>query len=351
MKRRITMDDIAKKLNVSISSVSIALNNKPGITEGLRRDVLKVCAEMGYDVERITHKGSVGGNIGFLGMEDFFVKGESFYTRMMHEAQEEAEKRNYHLIINSMSKDEIEKFTLPHFMKMDVKGIIIAGYMPKEYIVFLKQKEIPLVLLGYDVIDPVIDCIDCDNLMGAYNAVNYLISRGHRSIGLIGGVTSHISPLLRIEGYRMALRMSGLPVNEEIIVENLPRSSIEQGHKATLEILENYKGDIDAFFCVTDNYATGCMKAIHQMGYKIPDDISVMGFDNMDWVAHLTPALTTVSIPTSFMGKAGMRRLLRLVEAKDRFINERPQKIFYPGEIIVRESVADANLVAAQSRI
>jgi LacI family transcriptional regulator len=234
----------------------------------------------------------------------------------------------------------MKNLVLPHFMKKEIQGILLAGYMDKDYILYLREKDIPIVLMGYDIISPPVDCIQCEDLLGAFNAVNFLISKGHQNIGLIAGAPEHYTPLLRMEGYKLALQRASIPLNPEIIVEDLPSSTKEFGYEATLKILRSYKEKIDAFFCVTDNYAAGCMKAIRELGYRIPDDFSVMGFDNMDWVDHLFPPLTTVKIPTPEMGKCGMKRLLEIVKNQSRGIIENPIKIMFPTEIIIRESVA-----------
>ncbi|MCX7919546.1 MAG: LacI family transcriptional regulator [bacterium] len=341
MKPKTTLKDIAKKLNISVSSVSLALNNKPGISDSLRKEIYKTCLELGYNLDRFNQNEGFGGNVGLLLREEFLVSGEAFYTRMVHAAQEEAERRNYHVILNSVSQQEISDFEKPHFFQNDIKGILIAGYMPPDYVRFLLRQQVPIVLMGYDIVNLRLDSIECENFIGAYTAVNYLIEKGHRTIGLIGGVPEHYSPLLRMAGYRMALAQAQLPLIPEIIVDDLPQSNIILGLEATLDILKRYKGKIDAFFCVTDNYATGCMKAIREAGYRVPEEISVVGFDNMDWVAHLTPGLTTMNIPTLQMGLAGMQRLLELIEAKVNQQENVPRKILFPVELVVRESVAE----------
>jgi len=340
------MREIADQLGISVSSVSLALNNKPGINDDLRKQVLETCDEMGYNVEKIVNKKQVGGNIGFLSKNDFLTRGESFYTRMLHEAHDEAEKKGFHLIINSLSQNDIDQCVEPHFFKKIIQGILIAGYIEKPFVLNLMRKNIPIVMLGYDIIDPPIDCVEADNFLGAFRAVNYLISQGHRKIGLIGGIPLHYSPLARMQGYKMALELAHLPLIPEIMVQDLPMSCDRMGYQATRQILESYGTEIDAFFCVTDHYATGCIKAIKDFGLEVPENISVMGFDNMHWVEHLTPSMTTVNIPTREMGRAGIKRLIHLIENKHSSgEREHPQKILLPVDLVIRESVRTANSV------
>jgi len=342
MKRKVTMKEIAKKLNISISAVSLALNNKPGINEELRKEIISLCEKLGYDLRKIQSKAQDGGYIGFLSISEFLMSGEIFYTKMLHEVQEEAEKKNYHIIINSQSKEEINNYAMPHFFQKQIKGIIIAGYMNSDYIRKLLKKNIPTVLLGYDIVEPPVNCVEADNLFGAFIAVNYLIQKGHKKIGLIGGIPHHQSPLVRMQGYKMALSQANIPLDPNLIIDNLPMSGNKFGYDAAMEILKRCKGNVDAFFCVTDHYATGCIKAIQDFGSNVPEDISVMGFDNMDWVEHLTPPLTTMNIPTLDMGRAGIKRLLELIEAREKNIEEKPIKIILPVKLIERASVIDA---------
>jgi LacI family transcriptional regulator len=269
---------------------------------------------------------------------------------MLHAAHEEAEKKGFHLIINSLSQDDIDRCAEPHFFKKTIRGILIAGYVEKPFILRLLKKNVPVVLLGYDIVDPPLDCVKADNLFGAYLAVKHLISKGHRRIGLIGGIPTHHSPLARMQGYKMALEQAGLPLIPEIMTQDLPISCDRMGYQATQNILESYGTEVDAFFCVTDNFATGCMKAIRDFGLEVPRDISVMGFDDMPWVEHLSPALSTMRIPTHEMGSVGTRRLIHLIEAKQQGEEkESPQKIELPVQLVARESVAEAKAVSAVS--
>ncbi|MCX7019401.1 MAG: LacI family DNA-binding transcriptional regulator [Candidatus Sumerlaeota bacterium] len=342
MAKKVTMKDIARKLGISVSTVSVALNNKPGVNDALRDRVFKACQKLSYDTRKITTKGGGGGgNIGFVVANRMPLKAEMYYTRMFMGAEPVAEEKHYHLLMNSVSAVSEEGLILPRCFSKDIKGLLIAGYFKTRYIDLLAAQGVPVVLLEYDIPSKPLNAVKCENYMGAFDAVKYLVRRGHRAIGLIGGVKAHHSPLLRILGYWGALHEAGLPANTEIVVENLPETTIELGYKAATEILARKPRKLDALFCITDNYATGCMKAIQDFGLRIPEDISVVGFDDMEWASHLTPPLTTVRIPKEAIGRAGLRRAIELIESGLLGKTDTPARIVLPANLVERSSVAD----------
>ena len=243
--------------------------------------------------------------------------------------------------MNSVSAASEDGLILPRCFNKDIKGLLIAGFFKARYINLLASQGVPVVLLEYDVPSKPLNAVKCENYMGAFEAVKYLVNRGHKAIGLIGGAKAHHSPLLRILGYWGALHEAGLPANPEIVVEDLPETTIELGYQATMEILRRKPRNLDALFCITDNYATGCMKAIQDSGLCVPEDIGVVGFDDMEWASHLTPPLTTVRIPKEAIGRAGLRRAIELIESGLLGEVDTPTRIVLPVELIERASVAD----------
>ncbi|MEI7634165.1 MAG: LacI family DNA-binding transcriptional regulator [bacterium] len=340
MSGKVTMKDVARRLNVSVSSVSVALNRKPGVTGALRDEVLRTCHQLGYNTRRIVTKSQRGGNVGFIMSKNMPLKSEVYFTQMLMGAETFAEERQFHLLMNTVSVGNDDPFQLPRCFSKQIKGLLIAGYFPAKYVEFLQGQGVPMVLLEYDIPSMPLNAVMCDNYYGAFSAVRHLIDRGHRSIALISGMKDRISEFLRVQGFVSAMREAQLPIESELTVEDLKSPEIGAGYKATLGILRRHPPRLDAFFCITDNYATGCMRAIQESGLKVPDNISVIGFDDMEWVSHLTPPLTSLHVPREVIGEAGMMRLIELVEAGVEQEPPMPMRVVLPVRLIERGSVA-----------
>ena len=335
------MKDVASRLNVSVSSVSVALNRKPGVTDALRDEVLRTCSQLGYNTQRIVTKNQRGGNVGFVMSKNMPLKSEVYFTQMLMGAETFAEERQFHLLMNTVSVGRDDALQLPRCFSKQIKGLLVAGYLPPKYVELLQGQGIPMVLLEYDIPSMPLNSVMCDNYFGAFTAVRHLIDRGHRSIGLIGGVKDRISEFLRVQGFVAAMREAQLPMHPDLIVEDLKSPEIEAGYKATLGVLRARPPKLDAFFCITDNYATGCMRAIQETGLNVPGDISVIGFDDMEWVSHLNPPLTSLHVPREAIGEAGVMRLIELVDSGVQENAPMPMRIVLPVQLVERGSVAN----------
>jgi LacI family transcriptional regulator len=335
------MKDVARRLNVSVSSVSVALNSKPGVTDTLRDEVFRACRQLGYNAERIVTKGQRGGNVGFIISKRMPLKSEVYFTQMFMGAEACAEEREFHLLMNTVSAAHEDGLLLPRCFSKRIKGLLVAGCFPRGYVEFLQGQGVPMVLLEHDIPSMSLNTVVCDNYFGAFSAVRYLIDRGHRAIGLIGGLKDRFSEFMRVQGFISAMREAQLPILHDLLVENLENPDIEAGYKATLGVLRKGHPKADAFFCVTDDYATGCMRAIQESGLHVPNDISVIGFDNMEWVSHLTPPLTSFHVPREAIGETAVVRLLQLVDAGVQEEMPPPVRISLPVTLVERGSVAN----------
>lgn len=345
IKRKVTMQDVADALRISVSAVSLALNDKPGVTKELRKAVRDTCTRLGYEFKPKLANGRETAEIGLL------VRTESMYSKdpkalqMIMTLQKEAERLGYHLILNSLTFEEENQGKLPHFLEKPIRGVITDSGFDKEYLRRLINHDLPMVTVGYDPLDFPVNSVDCDNLFGARTATEYLIRMGHRRIGLISGYPEnhvHQGLLGRVAGYLLALRQAGIRLDDSLMITDLKDTGREMGRQATEQILAASGREApDAFFCVTDEYATGCLQYLQEQGYKVPADISVMGFDNHYWVGSLSPALTTMNLPYVSMGKVALHRLITLINARSMGDHPEAVRIQLPVELIERESVAD----------
>lgn len=339
-KRCATMRDIAEALDVSVSAVSLALNNKPGIAPELREKVFETARRLGYPLDKLQERRASGAELGFLINREFLRGGDPQYARMLGEAQAEAEARGYHLMIGALTPQEARAGKLPQFFGNGVSGVIVDDGFDEAYVLKRLRERVPVVLFGYDFLDVHLDSVKAADLSGAAAAVRHLVRTGHRRIGLIWAVPQHSNMVRRRHGYLIALEQSGLETDPRLISEPAPVSTAENGYRAAMELVQREGVNLDAIFCVTDELATGCLKALQELGLAVPHDISVMGFDDMSWVCHLTPPLTTMHVPSLEMGRRAVQRLIDLVEAHRRGKSEEPVSIELPVRLVARESVA-----------
>jgi DNA-binding LacI/PurR family transcriptional regulator len=321
----VTLKDIAKEAQVSIGTVSRVFNNHVNVTEEVRRRVLKAAAQLGYfgpggQDSRSYEKNRTVKEIGFLFCSFLPIGGIStnpFWSYILHGVESEASRFNIKVTYRSISNiQSTPDVLLTTIYDMKLGGILLVGPAEPETIQLLQNTGLPLVLVDNYV--PGTHAVLGDNFGGARAAVEYLINMGHRQIAFIGGpVREGPRPVSRIytierraEGYRMALISADLPLSYELYESaNL---SADEGYEACKRLLARGK-PFTAIFCANDEMAIGAMKALREAGLSIPDDVSLIGFDDIDLVEHLSPALTTVRVAKEVLGTVALKRLLSLM--------------------------------------
>lgn len=327
----VTLKDIAKEAQVSIGTVSRVFNNHVNVTEEVRQRVLKAATHLGYfgpggQEQRSYDMSRVVKDIGFLFCSFLAVNGivtNPFWSHILHGVESEASKLNIKITYRSISGlENTPDVLLTTIYEMKLGGILLVGPAEPETVRLLQSTGIPLVLVDNYV--PHTNAVLGSNFEGARVAVDYLIHMGHRQIAFIGG------PLLqdegahpvnrvytierRAEGYRMALMDAGLPVSYELYESaNL---STDGGYEACKRLLARGT-PFSAIFCANDEMAIGAMKALREAGLRVPEDVSLVGFDDIDLVEHLAPALTTVRVDKEVLGSIALKRLLSLMSSPD----------------------------------
>ena len=325
----VTLKDIARKAHVSIGTVSRVFNNHANVTEEMRQRVLKAATELGYFAtagreQRPSDTNRLVKEIGFLFCSFLSIDGVAtnpFWSHILHGVESEASRFNIKVTYRSLSTlENTPDILLTTVYDMKLGGILLSGPAEPETIQLIHDTGIPLVLVDNHL--PKFHCVLGNNFDGARAAVEYLISMGHRQIAFIGGpVREGTQPPRgiytierRAEGYRIALVDAGLPVSRELCESaNL---SADGGYEACKRLLKRGL-PFSALFCANDEMAIGAMKALREVGLQIPDDVSVVGFDDINMVQHLTPALTTVRVDKEVLGSIAVRRLLSLINNPD----------------------------------
>jgi LacI family transcriptional regulator len=321
MARRTTLREIATAAGVSVSTVSQALNNRPGVSANVRQNVLETAAALGYrprpaDVLEFTRLRTVG--LVTKRRNDGPISLNPFYAPILAGAEQECQRQHIALMYSSIEVDE-DSCALnwpPMLLEQRVDGLIVVGaFLPETIADIGRQVGTRMVLVdAYASSDEPIDSIVTDNRNGARTAVEYLIGQGHRHIGLIGS-HAHSYPSIRERraGFIEALTARGLSLTgiEDGLLER------QDAFEATLRLLGRAPA-VTAIFACNDNSAAGVLHAIQRLGLSCPDDVSVVGFDDIELAQALTPTLTTVHTDKVLMGVLAVRNLRDRAESPDR---------------------------------
>jgi LacI family transcriptional regulator len=337
MPSRTTLREIADLAGVSLSTVSQALNNRNGVSAETRARVLKAAASLGYR-QPVLAATPVSGQFSTVGLivkndPNPFPMIDPFYYPVMQGVEQECERLNLSVVYGSMKVDENSHLVeWPALLKdQPLDGLIILGAVlsPNQAKEMADQRMVIVdgAAPGLDC-----DCVKADNLSGMYQATAYLIQQGHSEIGLIGGgARAHPSIRERRHGFEQAMHDYGLqPV---VMVDSLI-SDPEQAIAPARAMLEDFP-HLGAVVAVSDYVALGVMKAAHALGRRIPDNLSVIAFDNLHLSQHMIPALTTINVEKTYLGVLAVRQLY------DRWVYpDRPPVTCLIGtQLVERESV------------
>lgn len=309
MSSRAKLVDVAELAGVSIGTASQALNNKNNVALETRQRVLEAAEKLGY--LQVVRKPS--GRIATIGVlmktHPHERYANPFYSYVLSGAERECQRQNLSMMYASIEVDEYSKAKAwPPMLDQDLDGLLIVGALLEETLIEItRQTSIPIVLVDGYTDANTYDSILIDNVSGAYQATTYLIERGHRNIGLIGSSPDGYPSIReRRKGYQRALRAAGLEANHYIQEGLLSR---EASYHATLALLKRAP-EVSAIFACNDDTAVGVMRAARDIGRDIPQDLSVIGFDDIDLSQELQPPLTTMHVDKVQMGALGIRHLV-----------------------------------------
>lgn len=335
MKRKPTIRDVAKKAGLSLSTVSLVLNKKGYVSDANKQKILGIIKELDYHPLQSARglASRLSGNIGFILTEDHFSQSEHFYTRIFLGTEFEARKHNYYILLTTVGKSvnktqEIPRFLLDH----NVDGVIIAGKIGASWIEYIANKHIPFLLVDY--VAPRVSNITIDNKAGAKLVVEYFLNGGHKKIGFIGGDIKHPSIHERFTEYKNVLLAAGIIPAEQWYDVDQPNTATADGYKAAQTIFTLNDNKPTAIFAANDAMAIGCMQYLKENGFRIPNDIAIVGFDNIEAGLHVEPRLTTVNVHREEMGSLAVRRIVEMVKEKSGVATQ----TVTPVELVVRDS-------------
>ena len=330
---------VAQQAGVSIGTVSRVLNNKPGVSESTRQRVLAVIHELRYALPKrfalpaVTH-------IGLL-VRPFpqALLFNAFYGDVYHGVEQMCRDMRINMSLSTLDLADSSLGPLPVLLTDErIGGIILLGALRPEIVEGIAASvHVPMVLVDNWYLRCPWDAIMIDNLAGMSLATEYLIGRGHRHISLVGGPV-HPSIVERRAGYEQTLRERGL---EPFVVQQ-PDMEPENGEAAVEDVLRA-RPETTAILCSNDSLAVGVLKRLRVLGRRVPEDISLLGFDDIALAQHTMPPLTTMRVDLKGMGRSAVELLLGRLNAPDRA----PTKLLVGVTLIERASVAPLRAEAA----
>jgi LacI family transcriptional regulator len=312
------IQQIADELQVSSASVSRALNDRPGVGEELRSRILQKARELNY-TSNVIARGLATSQTFSLG---FFVHekpglsahNDPFYGEILHGVEQASAQTDYHVTIGTLTDDVLNDPQSFRFIREGrIDGMILAGPdIPPDFILAMVRSGVPVVLVDNRLAHSQVNCVNSDDETGAYLAAHHLLKQGHHRIGIISGPESWPSNARRVRGYRRALLNgeAGVPI------VHADRTTIDSGREAYQQLTALYHG-LTAICAVNDSMAIGAIRAAQLDGRRVPDDLSIVGFDDIAWAQLNDPPLTTVQIPKRQMGGEAAKRLINLLSDPD----------------------------------
>lgn len=347
----VKLKDIAEKANVSISTVSRVINNdknKPASKETTDK-IWAIVRELGY-IPNQTARDLIKGenNIAtktanrticciYTSTRDTY--NDPFFSHIGAGVQEEANRSGY-VIAYSLSTYEMSFSTLYKYIVTNpVDGVVVMGRFSKDTLDFINDNFKNVIYAGVNYVNGGFDEVICDGYKGASHAVNYLLEQGYDNVGFIGELPgeskSRIVNEHRYEAYIDTISKRNLPIVKEHIIDTELNSSA--AYKSMKKYLDNAVKDNlpQAFYCANDVTAIGAMKAIKEGGYRIPEDIGIIGLDDIEMASFVTPSLTTVRIPKKELGITAVKILIDKIESRRTY----PLRVDIPFELVIRDSV------------
>lgn len=332
IKKSVTMSDIANELGVSTVTVSKALGDKDGVSEELREKIKQKANEMGYRFNFSSKSAREGFtyNISVLVAKHFINDASAFYWVVYRYIVELLQKQSYYGILEVIDESSEQAAEMPNsIVDKKVDGIIILGQFSDRYINALLEINMPTVFLDFYSSRIDVETVLSDNFFGAYTLTNYLISKGHKNIGFVGNITSTSSIQDRYLGYYKSLLENRLKISEEFLVND---RDIDGKMFQTFKLPKEMP---TAFVCNCDEAAYVFINQLKAEGYNIPDDISVVGYDNHIYSTIAIPRLTTIDVNSYKMSSEAVEIIIKKIRDNSYHCG----RILVTGKLVERDSV------------
>lgn len=331
----ITIEDVAKKANTSIATVSRVLNDKGGYSEKTKERVMGVVNALGYESNAIARslKRNKTNTIGVL------VPNVSsmLANEILNGIEEYASTHGYSVLTSyTYTKREKVMKSLKTFQEQRVDGLIfVSDNFEEEYYQYITKMKIPVVLAATEDKEFPVTFVKVNDFKASYDAVSYLISKGHERVAMISGNPADpVAGKLRIEGYKQALKDAGIKVDPSKIMYSTDYI-FESGRKNFKKLIKKHP-DVTAIFAASDELAVGALNMASELKMSVPEEISIMGYDNILISTMVWPPLTTLSQPLEKIGYESTKKLIQEIEKS----KKSGEHYYIEHEIVERSSVA-----------
>lgn len=327
----VTIFDVADEAGVSYSTVSRVINNKDHVSPEKRERVLRAMAQLGY-VANVQARSLAGGESRVVGLLVDYLSS-SYMDEIIRGIDGALDAENYDLMLYTTHRRKTkESAYVTKLTRRLADGLLLI--LPRNaaaYLDTLRQRQFPHVLIDYLSDGQNVPSVSTTNFRGAYDAMTYLLSLGHRRIGFITGTMEFGCARERLDGYKAALKDAGIPIDPRLVCEG--DFMQPQGYLGAQQLL-SLSEPPTAIFASNDMMAFGVMEVARERGLRLPGDLSIIGFDDIPQAAHVHPALTTVRQPLEEMGRSAARLLLKYIAQP----NAEVERIELPTEFVIRES-------------
>ncbi len=334
MAKKVTIYDIAREAGVGIGTISRVLNNHPSVTPETRSRVIEVAQRLKYQPHTYAQRLARQHSETISAVIPFFTS--YFFMEVLRGVQEKIVELGYDLVLYGVERTEqVENYISKALQRGKVDGILFFSMkMPERVQARLTESNLPVGLV--DTLSPGFDSISVANAEGAYAATTHLIDLGHRMVGMISAQSISAPALERLQGYRRALESQGMQYSESLVKcgnnTKLDGFNRDSGYEAMMEFIKMGPEMPKAFFVSSDIQALGAIAALNENGLRIPEDVALVGFDDIELARHMK--LTTMRQPMFQMGVLAIERLVaRMANPKMEILHS----TFSP-TLIVRES-------------
>ena len=311
------------------------MNDRPGVGQELRERILLRARELNY-TPSVTARGLATSQTFTIG---FFVREkpglptqtDPFYSEILHGVEQICAQTDYHVTIARLTDAIIAAPLEFRFLReRRVDGMIFAGPdIPNDFIVAMLHTDTPIALVDNKLDYSLVNSVNSDDEHGGYLAAKHLIQQGHRHIGVISGPKRWHSSARRVRGYWMALQEADLPLQ----IVHVDSTTIDSGQEAYERLITTYP-QVTGICAVNDSMAIGAIRRAQEQGKCVPDELSIVGFDDIDWASLNLPPLTTIRIPKHQLGQEAAKRLLSALNDPD----SRPVEVVVSVQLIPRGS-------------
>ena len=320
-----TIRDIARHAGVSLGTTSRALNNQLGINDEMKARVLKAAEELGYDLGNLRQSRTLRRITFIYDRQHNTLSNNPFYSTVLHGVEDACNQEKISLSFTSTNPDES---ITERIRRTETDALLCVGAFEPEQLQEIRELGVPVALI--DLWHPAMSNINSDNFGGAYQLTSLLVQKGYRRIAFICGPESHYSITQRRQGYRYALTTHHIEQDPDLEVFREPIMQETLGTENAVKRLLALKERPDAIFCWNDSTAIQAIQTCYRHGLKVPEDIAIVGFDDLPTARTAFPPLTTVRIDKEALGRRGVEVLLSRLDE--------PTQIIVPTQLILRSS-------------